>query len=86
MNLDVSAGDQGVMLGYARGDDWDLHAAAGKTAILFELKLEEMVTIIATVGFNVETAEDKELSFTVWAVGSRTSSAHCGIVTTRIPV
>ena len=57
--------------------------AAGQTMILFKLKLGEMVTTIATIGFN-ETVEHKNLSFTVWAVGAWTSSALCGIVTARI--
>merc|ERR1712168_37261 len=33
--------------------------AAGKTTILYKLKLGEIVTTIPTIGFNVETVEDK---------------------------
>merc|ERR550532_3924194 len=45
--------------------------AAGKTTILYKLKLGEVVTTIPTVGFNVETVEYKNLSFTVWDVGGQ---------------
>uniref|UniRef100_A0A673NEL3 ADP-ribosylation factor n=1 Tax=Sinocyclocheilus rhinocerous TaxID=307959 RepID=A0A673NEL3_9TELE len=43
--------------------------AAGKTTILYKLKLGEIVTTIPTIGFNVETGEYKNISFTVWDVG-----------------
>ena len=33
---------------------------AGKTTILYKLKLGEVVTTIPTIGFNVETVEYKE--------------------------
>ena len=33
---------------------------AGKTTILYKLKFGEVVTIIPTIGFNVETIEHKE--------------------------
>ncbi|URE12671.1 ARF [Musa troglodytarum] len=45
--------------------------AAGKTTILYKLKLGEIVTTIPTIGFNVETVEYKNISFTVWDVGGR---------------
>ena len=35
--------------------------AAGKTTILYRLKLAEVVTTIPTVGFNVETVEYKNI-------------------------
>jgi hypothetical protein len=38
--------------------------AAGKTTILFRLKLGEVVTTIPTIGFNVETVQYKNVSFT----------------------
>ena len=38
--------------------------AAGKTTILYKLKLGEVVTTIPTIGFNVETVEYKNISFT----------------------
>uniref|UniRef100_A0ACD5X6X5 Uncharacterized protein n=1 Tax=Avena sativa TaxID=4498 RepID=A0ACD5X6X5_AVESA len=47
--------------------------AAGKTTILYKLKLGngEIVTTIPTAGFNVETVEYKNISFTVWDVGGQ---------------
>eukprot|EP01084_Bolivina_argentea_P073018 132533_1 len=45
--------------------------AAGKTTILYKLKLGEVVTTIPTIGFNVETVEYKHISFTVWDCGGR---------------
>ena len=49
--------------------------AAGKTTILHKLKLGEIVTTcnttIPTIGFNVETVEYKNISFTVWDVGGQ---------------
>eukprot|EP00475_Leptophrys_vorax_P019479 TRINITY_DN2662_c0_g1_i3.p1 TRINITY_DN2662_c0_g1~~TRINITY_DN2662_c0_g1_i3.p1 ORF type:complete len:184 (+),score=32.41 TRINITY_DN2662_c0_g1_i3:172-723(+) len=45
--------------------------AAGKTTILYKLKLGENVTTIPTIGFNVETVEFKNISFTVWDVGGQ---------------
>merc|ERR1712096_148080 len=45
--------------------------AAGKTTVLYKLKLGEIVTTIPTIGFNVETVEYKNISFTVWDVGGQ---------------
>ena len=45
--------------------------AAGKTTILYKLKLAETVTTIPTIGFNVETVEYKNISFTIWDVGGQ---------------
>lgn len=45
--------------------------AAGKTTVLYKLKLGEVVTTIPTVGFNVESVEYKNISFTVWDVGGQ---------------
>ncbi|OQV21889.1 ADP-ribosylation factor 1 [Hypsibius exemplaris] len=45
--------------------------AAGKTTILYKLKLGEIVTTIPTIGFNVETVQYKNLTFTVWDVGGQ---------------
>lgn len=45
--------------------------AAGKTTVLYKLKLGEVVTTIPTIGFNVETVEYKNISFTVWDVGGQ---------------
>ncbi|KAM4587842.1 uncharacterized protein PAE49_002529 [Odontesthes bonariensis] len=46
--------------------------AAGKTTLLYKLKLAEVVTTLPTIGFNVETVEFKNISFTVWDVGGQT--------------
>jgi len=43
--------------------------AAGKTTILYKLKLGEVVTTIPTIGFNVESVEYRNVNFTVWDVG-----------------
>jgi len=45
--------------------------AAGKTTILYKLKLGEVVTTIPTIGFNVETVAYKNINLTVWDVGGR---------------
>lgn len=45
--------------------------AAGKTTILYKLKLNETVTTIPTIGFNVEEVQVKGLTFTVWDVGGQ---------------
>merc|ERR1712225_227367 len=45
--------------------------AAGKTTVLYKLKLGEVVTTIPTIGFNVETVEYKNIRFTVWDVGGQ---------------
>mmetsp|Transcript_82054 Transcript_82054/g.240894 ORF Transcript_82054/g.240894 Transcript_82054/m.240894 type:complete len:210 (+) Transcript_82054:73-702(+) len=45
--------------------------AAGKTSILYKLKLGEVVTTIPTIGFNVESLQYKNLNFIAWDVGGR---------------
>eukprot|EP00118_Oscarella_pearsei_P025778 m.308759 g.308759 ORF g.308759 m.308759 type:complete len:221 (+) comp44687_c0_seq1:330-992(+) len=45
--------------------------AAGKTTMLYKLKLGEVVTTIPTIGFNVETISYKNINFTSWDVGGR---------------
>ncbi|XP_053308930.1 uncharacterized protein LOC128471098 [Spea bombifrons] len=46
--------------------------AAGKTTMLYKLKLNETVCTIPTIGFNVETVEPiRNVSFTVWDVGGQ---------------
>ncbi|KAK3860343.1 hypothetical protein Pmani_035418 [Petrolisthes manimaculis] len=45
--------------------------AAGKTTILYKLKLGHSVTTIPTVGFNVETVAYKNVKFNVWDVGGQ---------------
>jgi len=45
--------------------------AAGKTTILYKLKLNQDVRTIPTVGFNVETVTYKNVKFNVWDVGGQ---------------
>ena len=45
--------------------------AAGKTTILYKMKLGDVVNTIPTIGFNVETVEYKNISFNVWDVGGQ---------------
>lgn len=40
--------------------------AAGKTTIMYKLKLGQSVVTIPTVGFNVETVTYKNVKFNVW--------------------
>lgn len=44
---------------------------AGKTTILYHLKLDEVVSTVPTLGFNVETINYKNISFTVWDIGGQ---------------
>jgi len=45
--------------------------SAGKTTILYKLKLGQNVSTIPTVGFNVETVTYKKVKFNVWDVGGQ---------------
>lgn len=45
--------------------------AAGKTTVLYKLKLDQPVTAIPTVGFNVETVTYKNVKFGIWDVGGQ---------------
>lgn len=44
---------------------------AGKTTVLYQLKLGEVQTTIPTIGFNVETVAYKNVNFTVWDIGGQ---------------
>jgi ADP-ribosylation factor protein 6 len=44
----------------------DLFCLIPFTAILYKLKLNQSVTTIPTVGFNVETVQYKNVKFNVW--------------------
>ncbi|CAF4435700.1 unnamed protein product, partial [Rotaria magnacalcarata] len=44
---------------------------AGKTSILYRLRLKESITTIPTVGFNVETVVLGHVKFNVWDVGGQ---------------
>ncbi|XP_012638226.1 ADP-ribosylation factor-like protein 14 [Microcebus murinus] len=46
--------------------------SAGKSTLLYKLKLAEDITTIPTIGFNVEMIElERSLSLTVWDVGGQ---------------
>mmetsp|Transcript_166 Transcript_166/g.285 ORF Transcript_166/g.285 Transcript_166/m.285 type:complete len:181 (+) Transcript_166:52-594(+) len=45
--------------------------AAGKTTLLYKLKLDEEVATIPTIGFNVESLEYKNVTFTMWDIGGQ---------------
>ncbi len=45
--------------------------AAGKTTVLYKIKLDENVNTIPTIGFNVETVQYKKVNFTMWDVGGQ---------------
>eukprot|EP01061_Rhynchopus_euleeides_P017714 TRINITY_DN2936_c0_g1_i9.p3 TRINITY_DN2936_c0_g1~~TRINITY_DN2936_c0_g1_i9.p3 ORF type:complete len:183 (+),score=33.72 TRINITY_DN2936_c0_g1_i9:152-700(+) len=53
--------------------------AAGKTTLLYKLKLGEVVTTVPTIGFNVETVEYQGLKFTMWDCGGgeKLRALHC---------
>merc|ERR1712018_77141 len=41
---------------------------AGKTGLLYRWKLGETITPIPTIGFNVESVQHQNVSFTIWDV------------------
>ncbi|KJR85652.1 uncharacterized protein SPSK_10887 [Sporothrix schenckii 1099-18] len=52
---------------------WTRQDNAGKTTLLYRLKIGEVVTTIPTIGFNVESVTYKNLNFNVWDLGGQTS-------------
>nr|QXF29034.1 Arf1c [Gefionella okellyi] len=46
--------------------------AAGKTTLLYKLKLGEVVSTVPTIGFNCEQLKYKNLEMTMWDVGGQT--------------
>lgn len=44
---------------------------AGKTTILYKLKLGEVVTCIPTIGFNVEEVQYKRMKMKIWDIGGQ---------------
>merc|ERR1711953_1625931 len=46
--------------------------AAGKTTIVYNLQLGEVVHTIPTIGFNVEKISYKNVDMTLWDVGGQT--------------
>ena len=53
--------------------------AAGKTTILYKLKLGEVVSTIPTIGFNVETVQHEKINMTVWdgSFHAKTRPVYC---------
>jgi ADP-ribosylation factor protein 1 len=45
--------------------------SAGKTTVLYRLKLGEVVAVIPTSGYNVETVTHKNYYITMWDFGGR---------------
>jgi hypothetical protein len=60
--------------------------AAGKTTVLYKLKLLKHVPIISTVGFNVETIEYKGFNMNVWDVGGGNCSRAVAALLRRYAV
>ncbi|CAL6060327.1 ADP-ribosylation_factor [Hexamita inflata] len=46
-------------------------AGSGKTSLLYQWKLNELIDTIPTIGFNVETIKRKKQSLTLWDVGGQ---------------
>ena len=42
---------------------------AGKTTILYKIKIGEVVNTIPTIGFNVENVKYKNINLNVWDLG-----------------
>eukprot|EP00475_Leptophrys_vorax_P041514 TRINITY_DN78276_c0_g1_i1.p1 TRINITY_DN78276_c0_g1~~TRINITY_DN78276_c0_g1_i1.p1 ORF type:complete len:201 (-),score=39.06 TRINITY_DN78276_c0_g1_i1:19-621(-) len=45
--------------------------SAGKSTILYQLKIGHVVQTVPTIGFNVETVNYKNINFTVWDIGGQ---------------
>jgi ADP-ribosylation factor 1/2 len=45
--------------------------AAGKTTILYKLKLGEQLQTVPTIGFNTETLQINKLQMTMWDIGAQ---------------
>ncbi|CAG9316019.1 unnamed protein product [Blepharisma stoltei] len=45
--------------------------ASGKTTILYKLKLDEVVSTIPTIGFNVEEVKYRSIHFQIWDIGGQ---------------
>jgi len=45
--------------------------SAGKTTLLYKLKLDKVLQTIPTIGFNVESLKYKSLNMTMWDIGGQ---------------
>ena len=78
-DIDIGAGDQGILLMYAGEDtgDTDVRSlmigldAVNEATIMYAPKLAAVCTALSTSGFGVETVQCEDLSFTVWSVGGQ---------------
>ena len=48
----------------------------GKTTLLYLLKMNEIVTTIPTIGFNVEDLDYKDRKITIWDIGGNEKIRH----------
>jgi ADP-ribosylation factor 1/2 len=48
--------------------------AAGKTTLLYKMKLGEVITTTPTIGFNVETISVNNMEMNIWDIGARSKS------------
>lgn len=60
--------------------------AAGKTTILYKLRLGELVATLPTIGFNVETVQYKNISFMIWGPGGAECRTKFGEVPSVLAV
>lgn len=44
---------------------------AGKTSLLYKLRLDKDITTVPTIGFNVERIKNKNMTITVWDMGGQ---------------
>nr|QXF29036.1 Arf1e [Gefionella okellyi] len=49
---------------------------AGKTTILYSMKLGDVVTTVPTLGFNVESVQHRNVTFNVWDMGGQEKLRH----------
>ena len=45
--------------------------ASGKTTLLYQMRLSEVVSTIPTIGFNVENISHQGYTLTIWDVGGQ---------------
>jgi ADP-ribosylation factor protein 1 len=45
--------------------------AAGKTTVLYKMRLGDVITTVPTIGFNVEELQYKKVKMTVWDIGGQ---------------
>jgi GTPase SAR1 family protein len=54
--------------------------SSGKTTMLYKLKLNELITTIPTIGFNVESIWHRNIEFTFWDTGCELFSLRAVMV------